>query len=159
MHGMTDQAFKYYLDLPLEPISIAGKRIVTTHGDIHYSNVIKNTFGDIYLVDLEHICVSYAVNDLSYFFMAQMNEKSLKDKLSFCKTYLEALNLESIYNIDEQAELLLFDIQNGYMTAHWESELRKSALKIGKLEEIEKEKIRKEYKKKGKELSEESLKK
>lgn len=101
---------KFWQNCGFEPLSEAGKRIVTVHGDIHKANVIVKEDEKAQFIDYEFTCPQWAVNDIAYMF-ADWNtviENDAKSRFNFCKKYLEELGLPSD---DEQVELLVFDAE------------------------------------------------
>jgi len=61
-----------------EPLSEAGKKIVTSHGDYHLKNAATAADGHDWAIDLDMAAVQYAVNDISYHFFTSdtFTEKS-----------------------------------------------------------------------------------
>ena len=60
------EEIRMHLEDPLWlPTSAAGKRVVTTHGDLHPHNMVQAA-GETNCVDLEFTCVAGAVVDLAY---------------------------------------------------------------------------------------------
>ena len=44
-----------------EPLSEAGKMIVTSHGDFHIKNITKDANGKVWTIDTDMAAVQYAV--------------------------------------------------------------------------------------------------
>ena len=57
-----------------EPISEAGKKIVTSHGDFHIKNAATAADGRIWAIDLDMAAVQYAIGDISYHFFTSDNQ-------------------------------------------------------------------------------------
>jgi hypothetical protein len=93
---------------PQEPKSVAGKRLVTTHFDLHPGNIIRTeeALGNQFLrvVDLEFSCASYAANDIAYAFSLWL--KGAEKRREFAKAYLEALDQPAT---EEDVDCLLLD--------------------------------------------------
>mmetsp|Transcript_110523 Transcript_110523/g.236170 ORF Transcript_110523/g.236170 Transcript_110523/m.236170 type:complete len:871 (+) Transcript_110523:107-2719(+) len=68
-----------------EPISPAGRRIVTCHGDFSHRKVLRTESGDLYCFDLENSCVTFAVEDLAQALCAFGNPSARR---AFVQTYL-----------------------------------------------------------------------
>jgi len=51
-----------------EPLSEAGKKLVTSHGDFHLKNAAKSANGRVWALDLDMAAVQYAIGDISYHF-------------------------------------------------------------------------------------------
>jgi thiamine kinase-like enzyme len=64
---LNEDSQKFAISCDKEPISTAGKRIVSCHMDFHYGNLVSNKeLEKNYLVDFEYSCVSYAATDLAF---------------------------------------------------------------------------------------------
>ena len=79
----------------LKPLTRAGARIVTTHGDFKPENTLQLSDGDSsyvdrICVDFEFTCVTHAVVDLGNM-LALFDESALELKRAFLKSYLEVL--------------------------------------------------------------------
>ena len=98
-------------ELQFEARSLAGRRIVTTHGDCHRQNLLMTDTG-IKFIDLEFSCVTFAIFDLSYVittcgwddYAHWKNDKGTHSK--FLRAYLRASNQPSE---DSDVETLLLD--------------------------------------------------
>ena len=83
---------KAYVECEVQPLSSAGKAIVTTHGDYHLGNIIVTESKNFYVVDFEQTHVSSAIQDISYFFFAFPGCSDSKSfKLEFCASYLKEM--------------------------------------------------------------------
>ena len=84
--------YKEFLELETTPVTEAGQRIVTTHGDFNPGNLIVTDEGVINVIDFEQTHVSFAVEDISYFFGHLPCTSNCPDiKLAFCKAYLKEM--------------------------------------------------------------------
>ena len=82
-----------FTNVEVLPVSYAGQRIVTSHGDFHPGNIIvSNMHGKkvIKVVDFEQSHVSFAIQDISYCFGAK-SFKHKETKLAFAEAYLKEL--------------------------------------------------------------------
>lgn len=114
----------FWISAGYEPLSEAGKRIVTTHGDFHSGNVLLDKNMKVYGIDFEFTNVSWAINDIGYVF----SNKDFKcwnyeNKSKFCKRYLEVLGLP---NDKENVDLLIYDAEcHGLLRIFHSSKLTK----------------------------------
>jgi len=100
---------KYWKDFGFEPLSQAGKRIVTTHNDIHRGNVLIDKNQKAYLIDYETTSVTWAISDICQVFERKLfGTENYEGKVNFCKIYLEELGLAST---KEEIDLLIFDAE------------------------------------------------
>ena len=85
-----------YLECEIQPMSPAGKNIVTTHGDYHFGNIIRSQSEGFKIVDFEQSHVSSAIEDITYFFFAMSNVFKPRDiRLAFCAAYLKEMGYPS----------------------------------------------------------------
>ena len=116
-----------YTDIDsLKPLTRAGARIVTTHGDFKPENTLQLSDGDSsyvdrICVDFEFTCVTHAVVDLGNM-LALFDESALELKRAFLKSYLEVLG-ESADEVDALMVdcnlALLASWQKGGMLTPW----------------------------------------
>lgn len=102
-----------------EPVSWAGRQIVTCHLDFWEDNVLmpKDT-PYTWVVDFDQTAVGHAVNDISQIFMSQVfGTDKLSSKQRFIKAYLQELNYDCS---DEAVDLLIFDAQCGALRTYCE---------------------------------------
>ena len=83
---------KKFLELETTPSTAVGQRIVTTHGDFNPGNLITTDTGLINVIDFEQTHVSFAIQDISYFFGHLPCTSNCPDiKFAFCEAYLKEL--------------------------------------------------------------------
>jgi len=100
---------KHWQDFGFEPLSDAGKRIVTTHNDIHKGNVLIDSNQEAYLIDYETTSITWAIFDITQIFQRKLfGTDNYEGKVEFCKIYLEELGLAST---KEEIDLLIFDAE------------------------------------------------
>ena len=91
MRHLVDDC-KTYVECEVQPFTSAGRAIVTTHGDYHLSNIIVTENKDFYVIDFEQTHVSFAIQDISFFFFAfPACSESKTFKLEFCASYLKEM--------------------------------------------------------------------
>jgi len=115
---MTNEEIQFYFDCTREPLSEAGKKIITSHGDFHEGNVmIDKPTGKYLAIDLEFTTVQYAAGGIAYIFsINSMGTSTVEGRKSFVKAYLEA----SGYPFEpEDVDLLVFDAQCARIRHHW----------------------------------------
>mmetsp|Transcript_8942 Transcript_8942/g.23266 ORF Transcript_8942/g.23266 Transcript_8942/m.23266 type:complete len:460 (-) Transcript_8942:136-1515(-) len=86
-----------------EPASGAGRRVVSTHGDLHEGNTLMTSAGVLMAVDYEFSCVSTAVQDLMYKALGLDGPM----KRALCSAYLEAAAIQAS---PEEVDTLAFDV-------------------------------------------------
>lgn len=118
--NLTEEVIRFYLDATREPLSAAGKRVITSHGDYHDQNVmIEKSTGNYLAIDLEFSTVQYAAGGLGYIFsINQFGCTTLAGKRAFIKEYLKASELPcELADVD----LLIFDAECAKIRHHWTS--------------------------------------
>ena len=96
MHSWMQRVSEFqtaFTNVEILPVSYAGQRIVTTHGDFHPGNIIVSNMHGIFfikVVDFEQSHVSFAIQDISYCFGAK-TFKHKETKLAFAEAYLKEL--------------------------------------------------------------------
>lgn len=112
-----------------QPMSKAGRRIVTTHGDLHAGNMIQTAMG-IKAIDFEFAMVTHAAFDLSHT-SGFCCKRNIDDERTFIRSYLHASGLPcTAADVDEvilEARLLVrgtnlgglgFEIYDAYKDDH-----------------------------------------
>jgi len=115
---------KYLQIAGFEPLSTAGRQIVTSHANLNEKNLISTPEGGIYLLNYENCCVQYAANELAYIF--SQNEFGCYDyngRYEFCRHYLDAMGMLSD---DMSVRMLLFDVECARLRSFWDSPLFKN---------------------------------
>ncbi|MCP4038324.1 MAG: ATP-binding cassette domain-containing protein [bacterium] len=72
------------------PVTAAGSRLVTAHGDVTPNNIVRTADG-LKFIDMEYSCVNYAIHDLAFFVgVMDFGFDSLTDQLqqAFIRAYL-----------------------------------------------------------------------
>ena len=83
---------KQFLELETTPVTAVGQQIVTTHGDFNPGNLISTHNGDINVIDFEQTHISFAIEDISYFFgHLPCTSNCPEIKLAFCRAYLKEM--------------------------------------------------------------------
>jgi hypothetical protein len=72
------------------PLTAAGARLVTTHGDVHRGNLVRVN-DELQLIDLEFAVVNFAIHDLCYACSTICDRPALRDE--FARAYLLASGL------------------------------------------------------------------
>jgi hypothetical protein len=123
--NMTEEVIRFYLDATREPLSAAGKRVVTSHGDYHDQNVmIEKSTGNYLAIDLEFTTVQYAAGGLGYVFgLSQYGCDTAAGKRAFIKEYLKASELPCE---PADVDLLIFDAECAKIRHHWTAGLTTS---------------------------------
>jgi len=86
-----------------EPLSEAGKRVVTVHGDFHNGNKLVKDDGTPVAIDYEFISPQWAINDLAYIIsISQFGCGTPEGRWYFAKKYLEHAGFPTT---DEDIEL------------------------------------------------------
>ena len=124
--------YKIYLDCEIQPVSSAGKAVVTTHGDYHLGNIIRTEDGDFYVVDFEQTHVSLAIQDITYFFMMFSGSSDPKTfKFEFCASYLKEMGYPhehlDVFALVLDAELCHCSV--GFMSPLFETFMHQESLK------------------------------
>lgn len=120
--NMSNEVIQFYLDATREPLSEAGRRVITSHGDYHEQNVIiEKSTGKYLAIDLEFTTVQYAAGGLAYIFgmshfVSQYGCATTAGKRSFVKNYLEASGLPAT---PADVDLLIFDAECARTRHHW----------------------------------------
>ena len=84
------ETHRSFIDVEIQPISAAGQRIVTTHGDFHQGNILLSEKGVLNIIDFESSHVSFAIQDISYYFWAK-SITGKENKLAFASAYLKEM--------------------------------------------------------------------
>mmetsp|Transcript_127359 Transcript_127359/g.284762 ORF Transcript_127359/g.284762 Transcript_127359/m.284762 type:complete len:483 (+) Transcript_127359:3-1451(+) len=78
----------------IHPLSHAGSRIVTCHGDLKFGNTVRSADGFLKCIDLEHACVSFAIEDIACAIVRSFaNDNERRNK--FVEAYLRAAGLDA----------------------------------------------------------------
>ena len=88
------ETFKDFIELEIQPMTTAGKRIVSTHGDFDPTNILISEEGILNVIDFEQAHVSFAIQDMSYFFMNLPNTSCKEYKMAFCSAYLSEMGYQ-----------------------------------------------------------------
>jgi len=71
------------------PSSHAAKRVVTTHGDFHFGNILRTPSGSLSCIDLDYCCTTFAIYDIAYLFDLDVTEP--QERHDFAQAYLLAM--------------------------------------------------------------------
>ena len=151
---------KQILDLEIKPITTAGKRIVTTHGDFDQGNVIESQEGILNAIDFEQTHVSFAIQDISYFFNSLPCVSNIELKLAFCSAYLAEIGYpheaSDVFDLALDAERCA--LSSGFMSPIIEAFIEKESLSLNDVEELQRLKCFADATLRDKELAHEVLK-
>lgn len=89
-----------------EPISEAGKRVVTSHGDFHNGNMLRQEDGSLIAIDLECCYGAYACLDALYYLVQTHAKRDSYRK--FAEVYLKESGLD---NSEKSIGEFMFDIE------------------------------------------------
>lgn len=90
----------------VEPLSEAGKKVVTCHGDFHKCNVLESN-GALKCIDLQFACSGWAALDIALHF--DLTPYSREQKQEFVNAYLKASGQEE--ENAEETKKLLYDVE------------------------------------------------
>ena len=134
---------KQFLDLEIKPVTTAGKRIVTTHGDFDQGNVIESQEGILNAIDFEQTHVSFAIQDISYFFNSLPCVSNIELKLAFCSAYLAEIGYpheeSDVFDLALDAERCA--LSSGFMSPIIEAFIEKELLSFSDVEELQRLKL------------------
>lgn len=102
---------KFLSATAFHPVSAAGRRVVTVHGDFKADNVLLSEAGELVPIDFEFTCVGPAVNDLGFSLIAFLGGQwgvSYEKRHAYFTRYLEAAGLPAS---DEDARALMLDAE------------------------------------------------
>jgi hypothetical protein len=95
------------------PVSAAGSRVVTVHGDVHHGNLVRSDEG-LKLVDMESVCVSSAIQDIAYSMPFFCRTDEQKDR--FLESYLQECGLPAAA---EDVFALRLDAERCRIATNW----------------------------------------
>ena len=118
---MNDQ-HEFWISAQKEPLSKAGQRFATVHGNYHEGNAQLDSNKQAYVINFEFTCVQWAITDIAYAFSyGSFKTSKYEDRVKFCKRYLEVIGLP---NDEESADLLIFDAEcQGFMRIFHKSKI------------------------------------
>jgi len=92
---IDERALAAWIKMGPRPATVAGARLVTTHGDVHYRNIIRTSHG-LRLIDAEMASVTSAIQEIAYCWSDTLNGCLVatgERRDAFLKAYLQESRL------------------------------------------------------------------
>lgn len=111
---LTDEGkLQWSVEDGFAPVSAAGARVVSCHGDFHCRNILKLPDGQLRAVVTEFACVAHAIQDVSWALSLWLREPEAKRR--FGRAYLAASGLPSE---PDDVHAFLVDCEIGRLGVH-----------------------------------------
>lgn len=105
--GLSEDKLKEFMADFVEPISEAGKKVVTCHGDFHKGNVLEKEDKTLQVVGFDFMYAGFAALDIAYYLM--VNSLPPPARKEFVQAYLKAMGQEE--ENEEETNKLIYDVE------------------------------------------------